>query len=95
MTRLLFGQNDSSMRGLFWHKDSVITHIFFELQPIMIFSPVANFGHHPLQAAAYNGTCKVYDANEDIQNQEFESQNELPNLRNWRIGILVMEKQMA
>ena len=22
--------------------------MFFELQPIMIFSPVANFGHHPL-----------------------------------------------
>ena len=79
----------------FGKNNSLVTHILFELQPIMIFSPVANFGHHPLQAAAYNGTCKVYDANEDIQNQEFESQNELPNLRNWRIGILVMEKQMA
>ena len=48
-----------------------------------------------IQAAAYNGACTVYDANEDIQNQELESQNESPNLRNWRIGILVVEKQMA
>ena len=48
-----------------------------------------------VQAAAYNGACTVYDANEDIQNQEFESQNESSNLRNWRIGILVVEKQMA
>jgi hypothetical protein len=47
--RLLFFQNDSSMRGSFWHKNSLITHILFELQPIMIFSPVANFGHHPLE----------------------------------------------
>ena len=42
-------QNDSPMRGSFWHKDSLITHILFELQPIMLFSPVANFGHHPLR----------------------------------------------
>ena len=35
-----------------------------------------------VQAAAYNGACTVYDANEDIQNQEFESQNESSNLRN-------------
>ena len=45
---MLFCQNDSPMRGSFWHKDSLITHIFFELLSIMIFSPVANFGHHPL-----------------------------------------------
>ena len=36
------------MRGSFWRKDSLITHILFELQPIMVFSPVTNFGHHPL-----------------------------------------------
>ena len=42
--------NDSPMRGSFWQKDSLITHILFdthilfELQPIIIFSPVANFG---------------------------------------------------
>ena len=51
--------------------------------------------HKNVQAAAYIGVCTVYDANEDIQNQEFESQNESSNLRNWRIGILVVEKQMA
>ena len=48
VTRLLFCQNDYPMRGSFWYKDSLITLILFELQPIMIFSPVANFGHHPL-----------------------------------------------
>ena len=32
------------MRGSFWLKDSLITHILFELKPIIIFSPVANFG---------------------------------------------------
>ena len=45
------------MRGSFWHKDSLITHILFELQPIMIFSPVANFGHHPL--LHMNVWCKI------------------------------------
>ena len=28
----------------FWQKDSLITHILFELQPIMIFSLVSKFG---------------------------------------------------
>ena len=32
------------MRRSFWQKDSLITHLLFELQPINIFSPVANFG---------------------------------------------------
>ena len=36
------------MRGLFWQKDSFITHTLFELQPIIIFSPVANFGDQSL-----------------------------------------------
>ena len=48
VTRLLFCQNDSPMRGSFWEKDSLITHILFELQPIFIFSPVANFGNQSL-----------------------------------------------
>ena len=39
---------DSLTRGSFWHKDSLITHVPYELQPILIFSPVANFRHHPL-----------------------------------------------
>jgi hypothetical protein len=48
VTRLLFCQNHSRMRGSFWQKDSLITHILFELQPIIIFSPVANFGDQSL-----------------------------------------------
>ena len=32
----------------FWQKDSLITHTIFELWLIIIFSPVANFGQHPL-----------------------------------------------
>ena len=36
-------QNDSPIGGSFWQKDSLITHILFELWLIMIFSPVANF----------------------------------------------------
>ena len=35
------------MRESFWQKDSLITHILYELQPIIIFSPVANFGDQP------------------------------------------------
>ena len=34
--------------GSFWKKDSLITDIIFELQPIIIFSPVANFGDQSL-----------------------------------------------
>ena len=36
------------MRGSFWQKDNLITHILFELQPIIIFSPVPNFGDQSL-----------------------------------------------
>ena len=43
-------QNDSPIRGSFCHKDNLITHILFELQLIMIFSPVAILGHHPLHS---------------------------------------------
>ena len=42
--KLSFCQNDPPMRESFWQKDSLITHIIFELQPIIIFCPVANFG---------------------------------------------------
>ena len=48
LTRLLFCQNGSPMRGSFWQKNSFITHILFELQPIIIFSPVANFGNQSI-----------------------------------------------
>ena len=40
--------NDSIMGESFYQKDSLITHILFELQPIMIFSLVANFGDQSL-----------------------------------------------
>jgi hypothetical protein len=36
------------IRRSFWQKDSLITHMIFELCLFMIFSPVANFRHHPL-----------------------------------------------
>ena len=48
MTRLLFCKNDSPRRESFWQKDNLITHILFELQPIIIFSQVANFGDQSL-----------------------------------------------
>jgi hypothetical protein len=32
----------------FWQKNSLITRIFSELQPIIIFSPVANFGYQSI-----------------------------------------------
>ena len=42
--------NDSSMRGSFWQKDTLIIHILFELQPIVMFSPVANYGDQSLDS---------------------------------------------
>jgi hypothetical protein len=44
---LSFYQN-GRMGESFCQKDSLITHILFELWLIMIFSPVANFAQHPL-----------------------------------------------
>ena len=55
MIKLSFSQNDSQMAEYFLQKDSLITHILFELQSIIIFSPVANFGHHPLGRCAASG----------------------------------------
>ena len=46
--KLSFFQNDSPMGETFWPKDSLITHILFELWLIMIFSPVANFAQQSL-----------------------------------------------
>ena len=48
MTRLLCCQNDFPMGGSFWQKDSLTTHILFELCLVMILSPVSNLMHHPL-----------------------------------------------
>ena len=41
-------QKDPPIEESFWQKDSMITHILFETMPILIFSPGANFGHHPI-----------------------------------------------
>ena len=46
--KLSFSQNDPPMGGSFWKKDSLITTIVFEQWLIMLSSPVANFGNHPL-----------------------------------------------
>jgi hypothetical protein len=32
----------------FWQYNSLVTHMLFELQPIIIFSPVADFGDQSL-----------------------------------------------
>ena len=53
--KLFLCQNDPLMGESFWQNNSLITHILFELQSIMIFSPVANFGHHPLGRCAASG----------------------------------------
>ena len=49
-------------RGSFWQKDSLITHILFELCLIMIVCPVANLMHHPLASPIpevwINGQCE-------------------------------------
>ena len=44
--KLSFCQNYSSTGETFWQKDSLITHILFELWLIMVFRPVANFAQH-------------------------------------------------
>ena len=46
--KLSFCQNDFLVEESFWQNNSLVTHILFELQPIIIFSPVANFGDQSL-----------------------------------------------
>ena len=36
-----------------WQNNRMITHVLFELQPIIIFSPVANFGDQSLVKKCY------------------------------------------
>ena len=43
-----FCQNDSPMVESFWQNNSLVTHILFELQSIIILSPVANFDDQSL-----------------------------------------------
>ena len=44
----------------FWQNNSLVTHILFDLQPIMIFSPVANFGTHPLGRGRFGRSGRPY-----------------------------------
>ena len=46
--KLSFCQNVSPMGGSFWQKDSLITHILFDLWLILIFSPVTIFAQQSL-----------------------------------------------
>ena len=46
--KLFFCQNDPLMGEPFWQNNSLVSHILFELQPIIIFSPVANFSNQSL-----------------------------------------------
>jgi len=46
--KLSFCQNDPLMGESFWQNNSLVTHILFELQSIVIFSLVANFGDQSL-----------------------------------------------
>ena len=46
--KLFFCQNDPLIGEPFWQNNSLVSHILFELQPIIIFSPVANFGNQSL-----------------------------------------------
>ena len=46
--KLFFCQNDPLMGEPFWQNNSLVSHILFELQPIIISSPVANFGNQSL-----------------------------------------------
>ena len=52
---LSFCQNDSLMGESFWQKDSLITHILFELWLILIFSPVEKFAQQSLRGFWWYG----------------------------------------
>jgi hypothetical protein len=46
--KLSFCQNDPLLAESFWQNNSLVTHILFELQPIIMISLVANFGDQSL-----------------------------------------------
>ena len=46
--KLFFCHYDPLMGEPFWQNNSLVSHILFELQPLIIFSPVANFGNQSL-----------------------------------------------
>ena len=63
--KLSFCQNDPFMGKSFWQNNSLITHLLFVLQPIIIFSPVANFGNQSIVVyyAQYTNYT-IYSANQ-------------------------------
>ena len=48
MIKLSFCQNDPLYKRIILANNSLVTHILFELQPVIMFSPVANFGDQSL-----------------------------------------------
>ena len=59
MIKLSFCQNDSPMGGSFWKKGQLDHSYTFWTMPILIFSPGANFGHHPMILLSYVGSSKI------------------------------------
>ena len=57
--KLFFCQNDPLMEEPFWQNNSLVSHILFELQPIIIFSPVANFGNQSLLSRRNNKNQQI------------------------------------
>ena len=75
------------MRGSFWKKDSLITYILFELQPITIFSPVANFGDQSLFEAIsllYHSFINIFPRQDLI----------LPVKTKFRIDLTLISEQI-
>ena len=57
--KLSFCHNDPLMGESFWQNNSLVTHILFELQPIIIFSPVANFSDQSLVSQHRNYSISI------------------------------------
>ena len=53
--------SDQAMRGSFWQNNSLVTHILFELQPIITYSPVANFGNQSIVTTPTS--FSIFDSN--------------------------------
>ena len=68
-------KNYSPMRESFWQKNSLITHILFEIQPIIIFSPVTNFGDQSLS----HKLCFRVDVTQFLLLRWFTAKNERGN----------------
>ena len=60
VTSLLFCQNDSLMAESHWQKDSLVTHMLFDLCLFQHFSPVANFGYQSLYVNISKGATNDF-----------------------------------